>query len=122
MNKEEAVQIDLNNKVLGRVATETANILRGKDKIDFCKNRISGEKVLAYNSDGLVFTGKKLQEKKYYHHSGYIGHLKTTSLKDLFKKDSRQVFKLAVKGMLPKNRLQKEWLKNLQVYKGTING
>lgn len=121
MNKQKVVEIDLNNKILGRIATETANILRGKNKADFSPNQICGEKVIAFNSDKIIFTGKKIDEKKYYSHSSYLGHLKETKLKDLFNKDSGEVFKRAVKGMLPKNRLQKEWLKNLQVFKGQIN-
>lgn len=113
--------IDLDDKVLGRVATEVANILRGKNCPNFCFNKLTAVKVVVFNANKIKFTGKKLDQKTYFRHSGVLGNLKSIKLRDLMEKDSSEVFKKAVRGMLPKNRLRKEWLKNLFIYPEEIN-
>lgn len=114
-NKIETVEIDADGKVLGRLATEIAVILRGKNKTNFRPNIVSGEKVLVINASKIVLTGRKIEEKKYYHHTGYIGHLKETGLKELMQSNPSEVVRRAVYGMLPNNKLKKEWMKNLTV-------
>lgn len=112
-NKIETREIDAEGKVLGRLATEIAIVLLGKDKASFKRNMVSGDKVRVVNAAKIVITGRKMEQKKYYRHSGYLGHLKETSLKDLMLKDPADVVRRAVYGMLPNNKLKKDWLKNL---------
>lgn len=114
-NKIETIEIDAAGKVLGRLATEIAVILRGKNKATFRANLIMGERVKVINASKIVITGRKIDEKKYYHHTGYLGHLKTVSLKELMEKNPAEVIERAVYGMLPANKLRKEWMKNLVV-------
>lgn len=106
-------EIDAATYTLGRLSTETANLLRGKNKADFSYNRIADVKVVIINSDKINFTGRKLEQKKYIRHSGYLGNLKTESLKDLFNRNPNEVIRRAVYGMLPNNKLRKTWMKNL---------
>lgn len=113
--------IDLKNKVLGRVATDVANLLRGKNKPNFDYNKLMGDKVIVFNAKSIYLSGQKMEQKKYYRHSGYLGNLKTINVKDQLANKPELVFTHAVKGMLPKNRLRKEWLKNLTIYAGEIN-
>lgn len=114
-NKIETIEIDASGKVLGRLATEVAVILRGKNKATFRPNLLMGEKVKITNASKIVITGRKIEEKKYYHHTGYLGNLKTVSLKELMAKNPAEVIERAVYGMLPANKLRKEWMKNLTV-------
>lgn len=109
--------IDLEGQVLGRAATQIARHLIGKDKPNLSSHLDTGDYVVAINSDKIVVTGRKLDQKIYYRHSGYPGNLKETTLKDKLSKDSRQVIELAVKGMLPKNKLQTPRLRRLKVFK-----
>lgn len=106
--------IDAKNKPLGRMASEAAAILRGKKEVDFANNRAPDVKVNVVNVDKLVITGRKMEAKIYKKYSGYPGGLKYSSLEEtLRKKGYPYVFKKAVWGMLPKNKLQKQIIKNL---------
>ena len=113
--------IDLDGQVLGRVSTQMAEILIGKNKIDQSDNLDTGDYVVAINSDKIKVTGKKLNQKKYYRHSGYPGGFKEESLSSKMAKDSRQVIRLAVKGMLPKNKFQKDRLARLKTFTNAIH-
>lgn len=112
------VIIDATNKVLGRLATEIADLLRGKKKVSFQPHQLVGDKVVVINAQKIRFTGKKLLDKVYYHHSGWPGGLKHQTLQELMEKNPAEVIRRAVKGMLPKNKLRKIWLKNLKIYRG----
>lgn len=107
--------IDATNKVLGRLATEIAVLLRGKNKPDFVPNKDIGGFVVVKNFNKIKLTGKKLDKKIYYHHTGYLGGLKGISLKKLFEKNPTQVLKKAVFGMLPKNKLRAKQIKRLKI-------
>lgn len=109
---------DATNQILGRLAVQVANTLRGKDKPSFAPHKLSGEPVTVINVDKIKVTGKKLQDKIYYRHSGYLGHLKATPLGKLLDTKPDWVLRQAVSGMLPKNRLRRQWLKNLTIKKG----
>ena len=111
-------KIDATNRILGRLATEVAMLLRGKNTPAFDPARFSGHRVTITHTDKLRVTGKKMEQKMYRHHSGYHGGLKEVKLKDKLAKDSRWVFREAVSGMLPKNRLRARMLKNLLLIKG----
>jgi len=110
--------IDATNKVLGRLAVEVANLLRGKGKTDFVPYLDRGDQVAVTNTDRIKVTGQKMKNKIYYHHSGYPGGIKEISLERLMEKDSREVIKKAVYGMLPKNKLRDKMIKKLTLYKG----
>ena len=111
--------IDAAEAPLGRVSTKIATLLTGKGKPMFTQHIDCGDFVVVINSDSLVATGNKLNDKMYYRHSQYSGSLKETNLGDMIAKDSTEVIRLAVKGMLPKNKLMDERLKRLKIYKGT---
>lgn len=113
--KRETHTIDAANKVLGRLATEIAVLLRGKHKPEFVPYKDIGDFVVIKNASQIRFTGKKMEKKIYYQHSGYLGGLKEISLKKLFEKDPAEVLKKAVWGMLPKNKLRPEQIKRLKV-------
>lgn len=108
-------KIDAQGQILGRLASEIAIVLIGKDKVSFRRNLVSGDRVLVLNARKMKVTGKKLENKKYFHHTGYLGHLKSENLADLMKVQPREVLKRAVWGMLPKNKLRKLWMKNLEI-------
>lgn len=110
--------IDAENRPLGRVATEVARLLKGKHKPTYSTHLDCGDYVIVINSDKIVLTGNKLNNKVYRHHSGYIGGMKETSYKDLMANRSDKALLLAVKGMLPKNTLGREMLTKLRVFKG----
>ncbi len=103
---------------LGRLATKVASVLRGKHKPTFTPNVDTGDFVIVINTDKVVLTGKKLEDKFYRYHSGYIGGLKEISYKKLMAEKSDLAVYEAVKGMLPKNSLGRSTLKKLRVYKG----
>ena len=111
--------IDAEGKVVGRLASEVAKILRGKNKPTFTPNVDTGDFVIVINTDKMVFTGNKLEDKIYRRHTGYIGNMKETQDKDMMSKDSTKVLMLAVKGMLPKNSLGRKMLTKLRVYTGS---
>ena len=112
--ERETYTIDAKNKILGRLATEIAVLLRGKNKPDFVPYKDMGDFVVVKNTDNIKVTGKKLEQKIYYRHTGYLGGLKKTPLKKLFKKDPAEVLKKAVFGMLPKNKLRAKQIKRLK--------
>lgn len=113
--QRETHTIDATGKVLGRLATEVAILLRGKNKPDFAPNNDIGDFVVVKNINKIKITGKKLEGKIYYRHSGYLGGLKETPMNKLFKEDPVKVFKMAVFGMLPKNKLRDKQIKRLKI-------
>ncbi len=115
--KESIVTFDATGKVLGRLASEVALVLRGKRQISFRPNVLPNIKVRVNNVSKLVFTGTKTKTKKYYHYSGYPGGLKITTLEKEFNKNPVRLFGEAVRHMLPKNRLAAKIIKNLEIYR-----
>ena len=110
--------IDAANKPLGRVATEAAKLLRGKHKPTYTPHMDVGDHVIILNCKDAVLTGKKLDQKIYRHHSGYIGGMKEVSAKDMMENKPEKAMMLAVKGMLPHTKLGAAQLKKLRVYAG----
>jgi large subunit ribosomal protein L13 len=110
--------VDLEDKVLGRVATEIARVLRGKHKAIFTPSVDTGDFVIVLNAEKVRLTGNKLSKKMYYRHSGYIGGLTATPAGKLLEKAPEELIKKAVKGMLPKNKLGRQMYKKLKVYCG----
>ena len=110
--------IDAAGKPMGKVAVEAANILRGKNKPTFTPNADCGDHVIIINCEKAVLTGKKLEQKMYYHHTGYIGHLKEVKYGTLMKSKPEFAMTKAVKGMIPDNTLGRQALTRLRVYKG----
>ena len=111
--------VDATNIPLGRVASQVAAVLRGKNKTIYTPHVDTGDYVIVINTDKMILTGNKINDKKYYHHSGYPGGIKEESYKDLMAKKSDFVLERAVKGMLPKNSLGKKMFKKLKAYKGS---
>lgn len=110
-------QIDAQGKVLGRLATEIVKFLTGKNKVEYTPNIDGGDFVVVVNSDGVIVTGNKAKDKKYYRFSGFPGGIKETTFEKQLEKDSRKLIEVAVKGMLPKNKLSSAMLTRLLVYK-----
>ena len=110
--------VDANGAVLGRLATTVASRLRGKHNPLFTPHTDTGDFVIVINADKVILTGRKLDQKQYYRHSGYIGGLKATTAKELKEKRPEDIVRFAVKGMLPKNRLGRKLFKKLKVYAG----
>ncbi len=117
MNKVERKlhTIDATEKAIGRIATEIANLLRGKHKPEYEAHLDMGDSVEVVNIKKAKFTGTKFNQKMYYHHSGYPGGLKETKIKDLFAKKPSEVLKKAVWNMMPKNKLRNEMIKRLTI-------
>ncbi len=113
------VVIDAEGKVLGRLVTEIANILRGKNKPVYTPHVDTGDFVVVINAAKVKLTGKKWEQKVYYRHSGYIGGLKSLTAKEMLEKKPEELIRHAVKGMLPKNRLGRKIFKKLNVYEGS---
>lgn len=111
--------IDAANKPLGRVATEVAKLLRGKHKPTYTPHMDVGDHVIVLNCKDAVLTGKKLDQKVYRHHSGYIGGMKETSARVMMENRPERAMMLAIKGMLPHNTLGRETIKKLRVYAGS---
>ncbi len=111
--------VDAEDKVLGRLATEIANRLRGKHKPTFSSFIDNGDFVVVTNADKIRLTGNKWEDKKYYRHTGYMGGIKESNAKDLLAKHPTDLVTFAVKGMLPKNKLGRAQLKKLKVYAGS---
>ncbi|MDH3348160.1 MAG: 50S ribosomal protein L13 [Desulfobulbaceae bacterium] len=111
--------VDANGKVLGRIATEIAKRLRGKHKPTFCNFQDNGDFIVVINADKVHLTGNKLDDKKYYRHTGYIGGIKERTAREVLEKKPEDLIRLAVKGMLPKNKLGRKQFKKLKVYVGT---
>ena len=110
--------VDAEGKTLGRLASEIANVLRGKNKPIYTPHIDTGDYVIVVNAEKVVTTGKKLNQKIYYHHSDYVGGMKETTLKEMMAKKPEKVLELAVKGMLPKGPLGRSMIKKLHVYAG----
>ncbi len=110
--------IDAKEKVLGRLASEIARILRGKNKPIFTPHMDAGDYIVVINADKIILTGRKIENKIYYHHSGYVGGLKKTTAKEMLLKKPENLIKFAVKGMLPKNSLGRRQLTKLKIYAG----
>lgn len=110
--------VDAEGLTLGRLASETAKILRGKNKPTFTPHMDTGDYVIIVNADKVKVTGKKLDQKIYYHHSEYVGGMKEATLREMMAKKPEKVVELAVKGMLPKGPLGREMYKKLFVYAG----
>lgn len=110
--------VDAEGKTLGRLASQVAAVLRGKNKPIFTPSMDTGDFVIVINAEKVRLTGKKPQQKLYYHHTGYIGHLRSTSLGKMLETKPERVVEMAVKGMLPKNALGHQMYRKLKVYKG----
>jgi len=110
--------VDATNKTLGRLSTEIARRLRGKHKPEFTPHVDTGDYIVVVNAQKVHVTGAKLDDKMYHRFTGYVGNLKTTSLKDLLATHPERVIEIAVKGMLPKNPLGRAMYSKLKVYKG----
>ena len=110
--------VDATDKVFGRLASQVASILRGKNKPEFTPNVDCGDFVIVINAEKLVFTGKKLEQKFYYKHSGYPGGLKKTKYADFMQNEPEYAFYEAVRRMLPKSKLGDKMLTKLRVYAG----
>jgi len=106
-------QLDATDQAPGRLATQVASLLRGKNKVNYSPQVDNGDFVVITNFDKLKFTGKKIEQKEYYHYSGYPGGLKTTKMKDLFKNKPQEIIRKAVYNMLPKNKLRQHMIKRL---------
>jgi large subunit ribosomal protein L13 len=121
MSKKEVkmtkVVIDAAGKSLGRVATQAANVLRGKNLVTFAPNIVPNVQVFIINIEQLLFTGTKLEVKTYHHYSGYPGGMKTSTLQQEFTKDPVRLVRRSIRGMLPKNRLNSRFLRNLKIYR-----
>lgn len=111
--------VDAEGQTLGRLASEVAKVLRGKNKPIFTPHIDCGDYVIIINADKVAVTGKKLDQKIYYHHSDYVGGMKETTLRDKMSKKPEEVVELAVKGMLPKGPLGRQMYKKLFVYAGS---
>ena len=110
--------VDATGHTLGRLASEIATILRGKNKPTYTPHIDTGDNVIVINAEKIKVTGKKLDQKIYYHHSDYVGGMKETTLKEMMAKKPEKVIELAVKGMLPKGPLGRQMIKKLHVYAG----
>ena len=110
--------VDADGQTLGRLASEVAKVLRGKNKPQFTPHVDTGDYVIIINAEKVAVTGKKLDQKVYYHHSDYVGGMKETTLKEMMAKKPEKVLELAVKGMLPKGPLGRSMIKKLHVYAG----
>jgi len=107
-------KIDAEGKILGRLAVKLSILLRGKYKPEFVSYKDMGDFVIIKNIKKIKVTGKKMDDKIYYHHSGYLGGMKKTPMKRLFKKDPSEILKKAVFGLIPNNKLRNEQLKRLK--------
>ncbi len=108
--------VDAGGKTLGRLASEIARRLRGKHKPQFTPGVDCGDYIIVTNTDQLSVTGNKAEGKKYYRYTGYVGNLKESNFERMMEKDSTQVLRLAVKGMLPRGSLGRQQLRNLKIY------
>ena len=110
--------VDADGQVLGRMAAQVASVLRGKNKPEFTPHEDVGDYVIIVNAEKVKVTGRKLDQKIYYHHSEYVGGMKETTLREMMAKKPEKFVELAVKGMLPKGPLGRQMLKKLHVYAG----
>jgi large subunit ribosomal protein L13 len=110
--------VDAEGKTLGRLATQIADTLRGKRKPQFTPHVDTGDFVIVVNADKIQVTGNKLDQKRYYRHSGYPGGLRSRTLREQLERRPTEVLRVAVKGMLPKNRLARQQITKLKIYAG----
>jgi len=110
--------VDAEGQTLGRLATEIARILRGKNKPQYTPHVDTGDFVVVVNAEKVVVTGKKAEQKVYRRHSGYPGGLKTTTYEQMMERQPTEILRKAVKGMMPKNRLARQQLRKLKIYAG----
>jgi len=110
--------VDATGQTLGRLATQIADALRGKRKPAYTPHVDTGDFVIVINAEKITVTGKKLHEKRYYRHSGYPGGLKSRTLNDMLERRPEEVIRIAVRGMLPRNRLARKQITKLKVYAG----
>ena len=115
------ILVDAEGQNLGRLAVKVAKILRGKDRATYCPNVLCGDHVIVINAQKLEFHPTKHRRKIYVKHSGYLGHLKTFSLQQMIDNRPTVMVELAVKGMLPRNRLARQMLKRLHIYAGAAH-
>lgn len=113
------IVVDATDKIFGRIITEVATILRGKNKPAFTPHVDCGDYVVIINASKAKFSGNKLEDKNYFTHSGYFGSTKTHKMSDMLVNNPEKLYKLATRGMLPKTKLGKEMLKKLKVYAGS---
>ena len=117
--KRDWVIIDATGLTLGRLSTQIAEILRGKRKPEYTPHVDTGDFVVVINAEKIAVTGKKREDKLYYRHSGFPGGLKSRTLEEMLTRRPEEVLRIAVKGMLPKNRLARKQLTKLKIYAGT---
>jgi large subunit ribosomal protein L13 len=110
--------VDAEGKTLGRLATQIADTLRGKRKPQYTPHVDTGDFVIVVNADKVAVTGNKLDQKRYYRHSGYPGGLRSRTLRDQLERRPTEVIRVAVKGMLPKNKLARQQITKLKIYAG----
>ena len=111
--------VDADGKVLGRIAAEIARYLRGKHKPTFCNFQDNGDFIVVVNAEKIHLTGKKWDNKTYYRHTGFMGGIKSQTAKEVREKKPEELIRMAVKGMLPKNKLGRAQLKKLKIYAGS---
>jgi len=116
--QREWLLVDAQGQTLGRLASRIAHVLRGKHKPTFAPNADVGDYVVVINIDKIHVTGKRLDQKIYYRHTGYPGGIKSTKLREMLKQKPERALQLAVKGMLPKNALGRQMIRKLKVYAG----
>lgn len=113
--------VDAENMVLGRLATQIANVLRGKHRPTYSPNVDTGDFVVVINAEKITLTGNKTADKLYYRHTGFPGGIKSVSAGELLNKKPEELIRKAVKGMLPKNKLARQMIKKLKVYSGSAH-
>lgn len=118
--KRKTHTLDAADQILGRLAARVATLLMGKNKTIFVRNLDIGDFVTVINAGQIKISGRKLEQKKYYRHSGYPGGFRSTSMDDMMATHPERVIEFAVKGMLPPNRLRARMMKRLHVYSGTV--
>src|SRR3954469_13464758 len=116
--EREWLVVDATGRTLGRLATQIADVLRGKNKPEYTPHCDVGDFVVVINAEQISVTGKKREEKRYYRHSGYPGGIKSRTLNDMLDRRPEEVIRIAVKGMLPRNRLARKQINKLKVYAG----
>ncbi|MBC61804.1 MAG: 50S ribosomal protein L13 [Zetaproteobacteria bacterium] len=114
--KKKWLVVDVASKPLGRISSEIAHFLRGKHKPSFVPHLDCGDNVVVINANKVSLSGRKLDQKVYYRHSGYIGGIKATTAREMIEDKPENMIRLAVKGMLPKNKLANQIMKNLRIY------
>ena len=116
--KKKWVVVDAADQPLGRIATQIASVLRGKHRPTYTPHLDTGDNVIVVNASKVKLTGNKMLTKNYYRHTGYIGHLRSTTAQEVFEKNPDRLITAAVKGMLPKNKLSSKLMTNLRVFAG----